>query len=80
MNVLSSCVVMVKSTRVKLGDDDMFKVLQEATPFLEQIGAKSLDFQKLKSPVVEFCEPNTAVVSVCLLVKVNCEANAMLYS
>lgn len=29
---------------------------------------------------MEFCEPDTAVVSLCLLVKVNCEANAMFYS
>lgn len=52
----------------------MLNELREATPFLQQIDAKSLDFQKYKCPAVEFC--NRAVVSV-PVVKVGCSANAM---
>lgn len=47
VSVLSSCVIMFKSTQAKLeGGAGMFKELREVTLFLEQIGTKSLNFLK----------------------------------
>ena len=50
VNVLSSCVVMVKSTRVKLGGvrRDMFEELREATPFSLANRCKIPGFSQVK--------------------------------
>lgn len=82
VNVLSCYVVRVKSTLVKLGAGEREHVQRTAgsDTFSQANRCKIPGFSEVKSSSGGVCEPDAAVVSVCLLVKCNCEANAILHS